>query len=117
MSLYDSQYKASTASAVHLHTALWASSAKLWHHLLMRMQVVWGELGDSPLESLSVLSSEVAVPLLRSQIRHGRMPDMAALELTDSLQAFVSSGTLLSASIECPGMLCMVHTPASLAKF
>ena len=99
MSLCDSQYKASTASAVHLHTALWASSAKPWHHFLMRMQVVWGELGDSPLESLSVLSSEVAVPLLRSQIRHGSMPDSAALELTDSLQAFVSSGKLLPTSL------------------
>ena len=62
------------------------------------MQVVWGELGDSPLESLSVLSSEVAVPLLRSQIRHGSMPDSAALELTDSLQAFVSNGKLLLTS-------------------
>ena len=82
----------------------------------MHMQVVWGELGDSPLESLSVFSSEVAVPLLRSQIRHDSMPDMAAQELTDSLQAFVSSGKLLSASIKCPGMLCMVHTPTSLAK-
>ena len=84
-----------------LHSACWASSAKLWHHFQMRMQVLWGELGDSPLESLSVLSSEVAVPLLRSQIRHGSMPDSAALELTDSLQAFVSSGKLLPTSHQC----------------
>ncbi len=89
----------STASAMNLHSAFWAGSAKLWHHFQMRLQVVWGELGDSPLESLSVLSSEVAVPLLRSQIRHGSMPDSAALELTDSLQAFVSSGKLLPTSL------------------
>lgn len=55
------------------------------------MQVVWGELGDSALDCLAVLSTEVAVPLLKSQIRHGRMPDAAALDLTDSLQSFVSS--------------------------
>ena len=51
---------------------------------------MWGELGSSPLECLSILSSEVAVPLLKSQIRHGSIPDAAALELSDSLQDFVS---------------------------
>lgn len=52
---------------------------------------MWGELGNSPLESLSILSSEVAVPLLKSQIRNGSMPDAAALDLSDSMQEFVSS--------------------------
>ena len=52
---------------------------------------MWGELGNSPLDCLSVLSSEVAAPLLRSQIRHGSMPDAAALDLSDSMQEFVSS--------------------------
>lgn len=59
--------------------------------LLPRIQVVWGELGSSPLECLSILSSEVAVPLLKSQIKHGSMPDAAATELSDSMQSLVSS--------------------------
>ena len=59
--------------------------------LLHGMQVVWGELGSSPLECLSILSSEVAVPLLKSQIRHGGIPDATALELSDSMQHLVSS--------------------------
>ena len=58
------------------------------------MQVVWGELGDSPLESLSILSSEIAVPLLKTLIRHGSLPDATALELTDSMQDLVSSREL-----------------------
>lgn len=56
-------------------------------------QVLCGDLGESPLEVLSAFSSEVALPLLRQQqVSHGTWPNAAALEVTNALQEFTSSG-------------------------
>ena len=57
-------------------------------------QVLCGDMGESPLEVLSVFSSEVALPLLRQQVSHGAWPNAAALEVANTLQEFASSGKL-----------------------
>jgi hypothetical protein len=59
------------------------------HFDFSNVQVLCGDLGESPLEVLSAFSSEVALPLLRQQqVSHGA----AALEVTNALQEFTSSG-------------------------
>lgn len=56
------------------------------------LQVLCGDLGESPLEVLSAFSSEVALPLLHTLVQHGAWPDATALEVTDTIQNFAAGG-------------------------
>lgn len=56
-------------------------------------QVLCEEVGESPLEVLSKLSTEVVLPLLRHQLKKGgSYPDATAVEVSDALQSFASDG-------------------------
>lgn len=60
---------------------------------VQRMQVICEEIGESPLEVLSKLSTEIVLPLLRHQLKKGgAYPHATAVEVSDALQAFTSDG-------------------------
>lgn len=56
------------------------------------LQVTYGDFGESPLEQLSAVSSEVILPLLSNPANQGGWPDVVAKEITDNLHKFVAHG-------------------------
>eukprot|EP00955_Chlamydomonas_euryale_P098697 365162-Chlamydomonas_euryale.AAC.21 len=55
-------------------------------------QVLHGELGDNPLETLAVVAQDVFMPLLTSPANQEGWPDVVAKEVTDNMHKFVSNG-------------------------
>ena len=53
-------------------------------------QVIWGDVGDAPLDVLSAVCADILLPLFFAQAKRGGLPKAA--ELTQLLQAFASNG-------------------------
>lgn len=65
-----------------------AAAAKLVSFL----QVIHGEIGENPLETLQVVAQDVFMPLLTSPANQQGWPDVVAKEVTENLHKFVSNG-------------------------
>eukprot|EP00891_Asterochloris_glomerata_P002883 jgi/Astpho2/2883/Aster-01037 len=59
-------------------------------HDNIKTMVTYGDFGESPLEQLSAVSSEVILPLLSNPANQGGWPDVVAKEITDNLHKFVA---------------------------
>lgn len=55
-------------------------------------QVIYGEIGESALESLALVAQDVFVPMLTSPANQQGWPDVVAKEVTENLHKFVSNG-------------------------
>lgn len=51
-----------------------------------------GELGETPLETLSTVAQNVFLPLLTSSRNQEGWPDVVAREVTEGLHKFVANG-------------------------
>lgn len=60
----------------------------------MNSVVTHGDLGESPLETLSLLSQEVLLPVLANPANQAGWPDVIAKDVTDTLHKFISEGSM-----------------------
>ena len=58
------------------------------------MQVIYGEVGENPLETLAAISQDVFMPMLTSPANQQGWPDVVAREVTENMHKFVSNGGL-----------------------
>lgn len=56
------------------------------------LQVIHGEIGENPLETLAAISQDVFVPMLTAPVNQQGWPDVVAKEVTENLHKFVSNG-------------------------
>lgn len=55
-------------------------------------QVIHGEIGENPLETLAVVASDVFMPMLTAPANQQGWPDVVAKEVTENLHKFVNNG-------------------------
>lgn len=55
-------------------------------------QVVHGEIGENPMETLAAVAQDVFMPLLTSPANQQGWPDVVAKEVTENMHKFVSNG-------------------------
>lgn len=56
------------------------------------MQVIHGEIGENPLETLAIVAQDVFMPILTSPANQQGWPDVVAKEVTENMHKFVSNG-------------------------
>lgn len=61
------------------------------------LQVLVGEYGESPLETLAAVSAEVLLPLLNNPANRVDWPEALATEVTENLHQFIARGKVCSA--------------------
>ena len=54
--------------------------------------MIWGDLGEAALDVLGTLSLDVALPLLRSQMKQGAGHGGGSAEVTELMQEFAATG-------------------------
>src|SRR5688572_26742317 len=68
------------------------SSCATISHVTMWLQVIHGDIGESPLETLAVVAQDVFMPILTAPANQQGWPDVVAKEVTENLHKFVSNG-------------------------
>lgn len=76
------------------------------------MQVLHGEIGENPLETLAVIAQDVFMPLLTSPANQEGWPDVVAKEVTDNMHKFVANGARRGAT----GGQCSSYLHAALCR-
>ena len=79
---------------------------------VLSRQVIWGELGETPLDQLAALSRGVVMPLLSHPGNTAGVPAPLMQEVTENLQRFIATGKQSAPHVSSVHLCCfLLHLP------